>query len=496
MRTDDVHGPVVSAERDSKYWDGGPNDNGEPDYEYGPGAPDEPDDDDTSGNLLPEQSVQINRKHRAKEARRASIENFYRHVNTGSSTGIDSSRPGRRIRRVSFAAGDTFADDITVGFNESEQLRMTKVHQDDDMKYEDGPGASGAGSYEEPNYGYGDGAPDATECSEDGPVEEHIPTLHGQQNVMEATNSRLASTDSSTIKSSSSMASASPASRWGSIQLSDAITSDELKVSKLTRSIDQGSTSGKIHLSDAFQGVRPSMTRWSSGPLHGSNVLGDRKPMEPSRRPSVEKESKPDQALALHSKECGSSRHGSVNAPKLTLSTKFDNNLRRSRRRASIGEAPAHRWVKDAGTGHAPSLSRPEQEIVPTTISKQCRRLSLDQSTTTSLLNNESDHDKTDVNQTDHENNPFRVSSDPRLYTSRAASLKNVIMSTGPSFGDRIDDSAECSCSQTKMITVQLGQRRQTSSSDSKSKRKMVLTPFETSSRITKTQAKRRASIV
>ena len=340
MTTDDVHDAAVPPERDSEYWHAGANDNGEPDYGYGPGAPDGPDDDDTidssakCNNLLPEQIVQMTRKHKAKEARRASIANFYRQVNAGISTGKDSARPRRRIRRVSFAAGDTFADDVTISYNESENLAVTNAHQVDDLKYEYSPGASDAGSYEEPDYGYGDGAPDAKECYEDGPVEEHILTVHGKLKVAEAADSRLASIDASTNTISRSKAHAFPPSRWGCSLLSDVNTSDDRKLSKPTRAFDQGTP-----FSNAVSAVRPSITRWSSGPLHGSNGLGDRKPMGPSRRPSLEKEATPDRALPLHSQECGSSRLGSIDAPRLT--TKFDNNRRRPRRRTSIGEAPA-----------------------------------------------------------------------------------------------------------------------------------------------------------
>ena len=160
------------SEPDYEYGKADPNDSEDIDYEYGPdddGPASEYSNDGststTSANATPEQIL-------ARERRPTSIDSHCHHsihdicrVQSVDALAVsDPVQSRRKTRRVSFAAGDDFCvddDNISVSRHRIiETFIDTPRYESNDIDHEYGSSAPEADDYQEPDYGYGDGAPD------------------------------------------------------------------------------------------------------------------------------------------------------------------------------------------------------------------------------------------------------------------------------------------------------------------------------------------------
>ena len=238
------------------------------------------------------------------------------------------------------------------------------------------------------------------------------------------------------------------------------------------------------------QAFRPTVTRWSSGPIHC-------KPTEPSRRPSIENAQK----VALntkhrHAPECTS--RASVRATKQPCSTMES---RKPHRRTSIGEVPAIRWVESAASTASPFACQPTSKLkerMQKTISRHCRRQSLGQSLTTSLLDYGSDHSETYGDHHDQDEDPSRDCSGWHTATKQETSrpfCRGLDATLVPN--DSSCQGMKSPRSHERMKNDEKhGNRDAQLKSPSSATKTMVLVSSKAPYLMTKKQAKRRASIL
>jgi len=117
-------------------------------------------------------------------------------------------------------------------------------------------------------------------------------------------------------------------------------------------------------------------------------------PRKPGRHLSLEDKMTPEEILTLfrqHKAVESSRRRASIGTPTSTSTSTVSESCRKPRRRTSIDEAPAIRWVQGSSSSNtAPAVrTRPTPQVdrrMEKKVPRQSRRLSLGQSMTTSLL--------------------------------------------------------------------------------------------------------------